>query len=153
MSIIPAGHTRVAIDTAPLIYFLNGDEVRAPLVRPVLAASAAREIDLVVSVVTEAELLIAPLRSGDDRTVSVVSRLLDGPADISVAPVGREIGRLAAHIRSEIGLRLADALIAATAISSGCTALLGNDEKLRRLGDRIEYLHLDDHTAVSCCNS
>jgi len=148
VSIIPAGHVRVAVDTAPLIYFLSGDEVRAPLVRPVLAAAAAHEIELVVSVVTEAELLVAPLRSGDDRAVSIVGRLLDGPAALSVTPVGREIGRLAAHLRAELGLRLADALIAATAIDAGCTALLGNDPRFRPLGDQIEYLHLDDHVAA-----
>jgi predicted nucleic acid-binding protein len=124
VSLIPARHVRIAVDTAPLIYFLNGDNVRASLVRPVLAASAAHEIELVVSVV------------------------LDGPAALSVTPVGREIGRLAAHLRAELGLRLADALIAATAIVTGCTALLGNDTSFRRLGDRIEYLHLDDHIAA-----
>ena len=145
MSIVPTGHVRIAVDTSPLIYFLNGDPDRAPLVRSVLTESAAGDLDLVVSVITEAELLVAPIGHDDDRAVSVVDRLLEGPADISVVPVTRQIGRHAARIRAELGLRLADAIVAASAIESDCSLLIGNDKKLRRLAERISYLHLDDH--------
>ena len=56
---------RVAIDTGPLIYFLSGDTNRAPIVRRLLAAASRGEIQIVVSTITEAELLVAPLRQSD----------------------------------------------------------------------------------------
>jgi hypothetical protein len=39
-------------------------------------------------------------------------------------------------------------VVAATALDSGCTALLSNDGAFARLADRIEYIHLDDHLAA-----
>mgnify|MGYP002638056705 CR=1 FL=1 len=137
---------RVALDTAPLIYFLTGDAKRAPIVREVLLAAARGEIDVVVSAVTEAELLVAPLRRLDPlSSCAPVHDLLNGPPALDVQPVTRQIARRAAELRARWNLRLADALIAATAAETGCTTLLGNDLQFRRLEvEGLAYHHLDD---------
>ncbi len=100
-----------------------------------------------VSAITEAELLVAPLRVGGGADRALHS-LLGGPAGIRVLPATRAIARSAARLRADLGLRLADALVVATAVDSGCTALVSNDTGLRRLDDAIDaltYVHLDDH--------
>lgn len=143
MSEILAGHGRIAIDTAPLIYFVEGDQGRAPIVRELIAEGLRGGVSLVVSAVTEAELLVAPLRRRDSGMATVIGRLLDG-AGVSVAEVTRDIAQRAAAVRAEHRLRLMDALVVATALASRCTALLGNDEVFRRIGGALTYVHLDD---------
>ncbi len=140
------GHALVAIDTAPLIYFLEGDRRRAAPVRETLLAASRGALTLVASVITESELLVGPIEAGDPAALESVGALLDGPANIRVMDVTREIGREGAALRAEHGLSLPDALVAATALVEGCTALLGNDRALRRLSDRLAYVHLDDLT-------
>lgn len=139
-----AGHTRLGIDTAPLVYFLAGDAPWDRAVERLLALAAAGNLRLVVSVVTEAELLVGALKLGA-QGATTVAELLDGPG-IEVVPLSRPMAREAARLRARHGLGLADAVVAATALSSGCTALVGNDRAFRRLGDRLAYLHLDDLT-------
>lgn len=46
--------------------------------------------------------------------------------------------------RAGHGLRMVDAIVAATALEEGCTALVGNDRALRRLEGVLSYVHLDD---------
>ncbi len=137
---------KLALDTAPLIYFLEGVAPWATVVRQVLEAAERGQLELVASVVTEAELLVAPLRlENSGPAVSAVQMLLDGPPPIEIRPLSRAIARRAARIRAAWNLRLADAAIVATASESGCTALLGNDASFRRLEvDGLRYYHLDD---------
>jgi len=98
---------------------------------------------LVVSAVTEAELLVAPFRRKDLAAQSAVSALLNGAAISEVETVSRDVALRAAKIRAELSLRLPDAIVAATALEAGCSALLANDVKFKRLKG-IAYLHLDD---------
>ena len=70
---------RLALDTAPLIYFLEATPARVSVVRDVLHAAAREQLEVVISVVTEAELLVAPLRMEEpDLAVATVQVLLDG---------------------------------------------------------------------------
>ena len=136
------GHDRVAVDTAPLVYFLGGHAPRDALVDDLLARAAAGELEVVASVVTEAELLVGALRAGS-REAALVGQLFDGPA-VRVVPVSRQVARRAAELRAGHGLRMVDAVVAATALEEGCTALVGNDRASRRLVGQISYVHLDD---------
>lgn len=107
-----------------------------------LLARAAIGASVVASIVTEAELLVRALRAGP-REAALVGQLFDGPA-VRVVPVSRQVARRAAEIRAAHGLRMVDAIVAATALEEGCTALLWNDRAPRRLEGHIAYLHLDD---------
>lgn len=139
-----AGHSRIAVDTAPLIYFLLADRHRAPVVRAFVEAAVKGRIEAVVSVVTELEILVAPLRERHPEALAQAERLFGGASPFSLVAVSREVARAAAVARAEHRLSLPDAVVAGTALASGCTALLGNDRAFRRLGDRVEYIHVDD---------
>jgi predicted nucleic acid-binding protein len=107
---------------------------------PLLRRVQRRELSIVASVVTEAELLIRPLRDADDDAVERVQDLLSEEG-ISVAPVDRRTARLAAELRARHNLGLADAIIVATAIVTGCEAVVSNDGQWRRVTETsIVYL-------------
>ncbi len=50
-----------------------------------------------------------------------------------IVPVDAELAMLAARLRAAHGLRLPDAIHAATAICAGCAALLTHDRNFSRL--------------------
>lgn len=135
------GHARVAVDAAPLIYFLGGYAPRDAVAEELLTHAASGRLDLVASVVTEAELLVGALRSGRGDP-AVVSQLFDGPV-LRAAPVSRAVASRAAELRADRHLRMVDAIVAATALEEGCTAIVGNDRDFRRLRE-LTYLHVDD---------
>lgn len=132
---------RVAFDAAPLIYFLTDAGERAQAVHSVLAGSPPGSI--VVSVITEAELLVGALRSpGGERSGAIAALLAS--CDAEIVEVSRGIATEAARLRASLNLGLTDAIVAATALDRGCEALLSNDSAFRRLSDRLVYLHVDD---------
>lgn len=135
----------MALDSAPLIYFLEGRGARGSAVRELLAAARGGACELVVSAITEAELLVGPLRADNPKATDAVRAMLGGSLPVHVVEVTRPIARAAAGLRARFGLRVADALVVASALDADCTALVSNDAALRRVGDLITYIHLDDH--------
>lgn len=138
------GHERILIDTAPLIYLLAADEPRGGYVRSVLEDAMRGRFNLWLSQITVAELLVRPLREGDEGAARAARSLVDDAARFSTVDVDRRVAEEAAGLRAATRLGLPDALVAASAVVAGCTALLGNDAGFHRLGERVAYLHLDD---------
>jgi predicted nucleic acid-binding protein len=104
------------VDTDVCIDHLGG-AVRLP----------GRRSRLSVSVITRAELLAG---ARDARDVAVVRRLL---ASMTEHAVDRQIAEEAGRIRAEVGIRLPDALIAATALVHGVTLHTRNTRDFRRV--------------------
>jgi predicted nucleic acid-binding protein len=101
----------------------------------------------VVSVITEAELLVRPERERDQEAIERIGDMLSEDG-IQVVPVSRQIARQAAAIRAQAGrLRLPDAIIVATALAASCEAIVSNDGDWRRLTD-IPFVCLDDAVAA-----
>jgi len=94
-----------------------------------------------VSVVTETELLVRPEREGNSEAKERIQDLLSEDG-IFVVEMDRQIARRAAALRAEHGLRLADAIIVATGIETGCDALVGNDAVWQRQTD-IPFVYLE----------
>lgn len=138
------GHEHLALDTSALHYFLAGDAARAPTVRAVLDAAAAGRQVITISVLTVAELRIHPLRAESEKALEAVSALVDDPTRLTVADIDRPLADEAARIRARYNLALVDAVIIATALATGCTAVVGNDSRWKRVRDEITYIHLDD---------
>jgi len=98
----------------------------------------------VASVLCETQLLVGALAADRRREATTSEQLFDGSL-LKAVPVSRAIGRSAARLRAQLGLKLVDAVVAATAVSEGCTALVANDSDFRRL-ETLAYIHLDDFT-------
>ena len=98
--------------------------------------------EAIVSVVTELEMLVLPMRSDDKDELERISALL-GAETIHVIDMHRDIARRGARVRAATGLDLADAAIIATALSTGCDAIVGNDERCAQRVREVPYILLD----------
>lgn len=123
----------IAVDSAPVIYFLDDDRRYAPRYAPLFEAAARGECLVVVSTVTLAEVVTGPLRAGNEVLAARYQRAIQSSANWRVVPLSAEIALLAARIRASRGLRLPDAIQVATAISEGCAALVTHDVDLRKV--------------------
>lgn len=99
--------------------------------------------EAIVSVVTELEMLVLPMRHDDSYELDRISALLGAPT-IHVVDMHRDIARRGAEVRAASGLDLADAAIVATALHTGCDAIVGNDERCARRVRELPYILLDD---------
>lgn len=122
--------SRIAVDSAPLIYFLEDHRTLAARFVPLFEAEAAGIIEIVVSAIAVAEVLAGPLKTGNEALASRYRRAMEA---WQIVAVDAELATMAARLRAAYGLRLADAIHAATAISSGCVALVTHDRDFTRL--------------------
>ena len=99
---------------------------------------------MVVSVVSEAELLVRPHRQGDRDATEKIEDFLSEDG-IHVIEVSRSIARRAAGLRPVNSISMADALIMATAIDAGCDLVVGNDKRWSAVPG-LPFVRLDDVT-------
>jgi predicted nucleic acid-binding protein len=124
---------RVALDTNGLLYFLIGDPVRGPLMREVLTLAVEGAIQAVIPAIVKLELMVGALRSDDARELHKVMELVDGFANVVSAGIDADTIAIGAEVRARSNLKAPDALVVATAITSGCSVILGNDRAMRRI--------------------
>jgi predicted nucleic acid-binding protein len=98
---------------------------------------------MIVSAITEAELLVRPEREDNESARERIADLLSEHG-IYVMGVDRRIARRSAAIRGHSALKLPDAIIVATALETGCQAIVGNDGRWAKIGIDIPYIRLDD---------
>ncbi len=95
-----------------------------------------------VSVVTELELLVQPIREEKWWEIEQIRVVLEAP-QVHVVEMDSRIARIAAEIRAHRRLALADAIIVATALHTGCDAIVGNDERCAQRVRELPYIFLD----------
>jgi predicted nucleic acid-binding protein len=104
------------------------------------------EAEMIVSAITEAELLVRPNRDGNAEAIEKIEDFLSEDG-IYVVDVTRPIARRAATLRPVNGISIADAVIMATAVETGCDLLLGNDKRWSDIA-MVPFLRLDDAVQV-----
>lgn len=122
----------VFLDTAPLIYLIEGAPALRSSVRDRLAEWIEEGVRLRTSVLTLTELLIPASRVRDHQRVfqykSALHELLDGP----LHAIDETQAEKAAEIRARYSFSTPDALQLAAALSMGCERFFTNDRALRR---------------------
>ena len=131
---------RVLVDSAPIIYYLEGHSVFGPRYADLFARAESGDHQLVISTVTLAEVLTGPLREGDERLADDYRQALTRPPTWLVADLTVAVANRAARIRSQTRLRLPDAAILATALEMSCIALVSHDRDLRALDQSTERI-------------
>lgn len=121
--------------------------------------AARGAVSLEVSGITYLELLVKCFESGEARDLQVVLSLLKQQAGVQLHAVTETVLMAAAQIRAVTRLKAPDALVAATAMLNGSTALVSNDAAFKRIPEmgmlRLplpgfrpipmpQYIHLDD---------
>ena len=114
---------RLFVDTNILLYFLKGHPEVIDLIS---------DKELVVSVITEIELLSFPLLTAENK--QQIKNLLN---DCTILDLNQEIKELTIEFRKKYKIKLPDSLIAASAYSSKAP-LLTSDKEFRK----IEELNL-----------
>jgi len=121
----------VALDTAPLIYFVEATPLFTERVRPFFEALEQAEFKVLTSTLTITEALVKPVRHGQLDKIAVFKEVLE--RHIDVVPATTQIAELAARLRAAHNLQTPDAIQIATALEQKADFLLTNDAKLSRL--------------------
>jgi predicted nucleic acid-binding protein len=124
---------RVAVDSAPIIHFLEEHPRFAPRFAPLFEAAARGDCSIVVSTVTLAEVVAGPIGAGNEVLAAQYHRALKESPNWRLVALSDEIAFLAARIRVTRGLRLPDAIQVATAVTEGCVALVTQDVDFRKV--------------------
>jgi predicted nucleic acid-binding protein len=118
------------IDSAPIIYVLEDHPRFGPRFAPLFAAHAAGRLRFAVTTITVAEVLVGPLRAGDDALAQRYCAILQSWQPIAL---DLEIAASAARLRASLRLGLADAVQAASALAINAAALVTHDRDFSRL--------------------
>ena len=110
------------VDTSIVIGALNRDDALHQAASRALLAERDRHA-LAISVLTYAEILVGPLRTGRG-AVEVVERF---SAQVRIVDLTPDIARLAAELRVARGLKLPDAVIVATGLRLGADVIVTAD--------------------------
>jgi predicted nucleic acid-binding protein len=131
------------IDTAPLIYYVEVNPNYIAKMDIIVDAIESKAFTAYSAVLTLTEVLVHPLRKGNDRLKQQYHNILVENADIQLLPLTARIAESAADLCARYNLRTPDALHVAAAIDKGCDAFLTNDVRLNRIKE-IAVLVLDE---------
>ncbi len=118
------------IDSAPIIYLLEGNPQFAPRFRPLFEAHAAGRLRFAVTTITVAEVLTGPLQAGNHSLARRYRLLLESWQPIAL---DLSIAERAAGLRASYGLKLADAVQTATALEIQADGLVTHDRDFSRI--------------------
>jgi predicted nucleic acid-binding protein len=123
-------HALLLVDSAPIIYVLEGHPKLARRFRPLFEAHAEGRFAFAVTTITIAEVLTGPLRAGNEALARRYRAIFESwrLVDLNVG-----IAESAARLRATLGLRLADAVQAASALAIDAAALVTHDRDFSRV--------------------
>ena len=119
----------VVVDSAPLIYFLDGHPQFSSLFDGLFEAYDAGQLRIAISTIAIAEVLAGPFKNGQDVLAKRYEKALSA---FDVIPVTQDIAVSASRLRISCALKLMDALQAATALEIGAQALVTHDRDFSR---------------------
>jgi predicted nucleic acid-binding protein len=131
---IPVG-ALIAIDTAPLIYWLEDHARWGEAYAGLFEGIAADRWQGLLSTVSLAEILTGPLQQQREELVERYIAVLTDPASFQMASLSPAIAIGAARLRARYALRLPDAVQLSTALQRGAMALVTHDRDFAGCGD------------------
>jgi len=118
------------VDSAPVIYVLEGHPKLGPRFEPLFQAHAAGRLRFALTTVTIAEVLTGPLRAGDEALARRYRAILESWRPVAL---DTDIAEGAARLRAALRLTLADAVQAASALAINAAALVTHDRDFSRV--------------------
>lgn len=135
--------TKLFLDTAPVIYFVEENERYLPLVEIVFDLLDNGLLIAVTSPVTLAECLVIPYRMGKSELRQSFVDLITSGSNTEFAALDQKVAEKAAELRAKYNLTLTDAFQVAAALTQGCDAFLTNDVTLKRVTE-LDMIVLDE---------
>jgi predicted nucleic acid-binding protein len=96
-----------------------------------IAGIDGASVEAVTSELTLAECLIKPFADKNADAIEAYLLFLNGRRNLPVVPINRNILTVAARLRTELGVKLPDAIHIATADAAKCGVFLTNDRGIR----------------------
>jgi predicted nucleic acid-binding protein len=118
------------LDSPPIIYVLEAHPELAPRFTTLFQAHAAGRVRFAVTTLGIAEVLAGPLRARDDALARRYRAVFES---WQIVPLDLDIAETAARLRASFGLKLADAVQAASALAINAAALVTHDRDFARL--------------------
>jgi predicted nucleic acid-binding protein len=137
------GVTRLFLDTAPVIYFVERNPTYTTRVDQIFDRIDAGTLPAVASPITLAECLVMPIRQGLIQAQQDFTDVVVSGANVTFVVLADATARSAAELRARYNLGLADAFQVAAGLAAGCDGLLTNDATLRRVQE-LRIIVLDD---------
>lgn len=135
--------SKMYIDTAPIIYFLENHPVYALKVQNIFLNNLVAGCGFATSVVTNIEYLPKPLQ--ENKTDLIVAyNSLKKLLNIEYISADEKLSMIAVNLRTKYpSLKSLDSIHLATAIYSGCDVFFTNDKQLKQVKE-IQILYLED---------
>ncbi len=135
--------SKLAFDTAPIIYFVEANPTYDTLVTAIFQRVESGEITGVTSVISLCEVLVHPIRNQNLDLKQRYRDILQNSPNFSTRLINSMVAERAAELRAKYNLRTPDVLQIATALEIGCEAFLCNDKNLKRVTE-LRILILDE---------
>ena len=139
----------VFMDTSTCIAYHSTAEQVHPVARHLFEriAEPGDPLSGYLSVISAAELLIRPIRAGGPELTFMHAFLRSFP-NLHILPVDLEVALETANIRALTRLPVPDAILVASALLSGCEAIISNDRswhaRLRELFPQFRWVYLGE---------
>ncbi len=124
---------KIYLDANIFIYTLEAAEPWVGTLGNVFNGLNDNEFLAVTSQLTLSECLVLPFKQNNFDLIKVYREALSPRDNLSISAVDKKVLITAAHIRAKFGLKLPDAIHAATALTQKCTGLLTNDPGFKRV--------------------
>lgn len=122
---------KVFLDTNLWIYLVEDPGPRGIRAWQIVSALASRGDSLIVSTLTLGELLVKPIRMGDQALADRYRSNFRGPG-VKLLPFDDASGEIFARVQQDKSIKPPDAIQLATAANEGCDLFITNDERLSR---------------------
>jgi len=135
---------KICIDTAPVIYFIEQHTKYQNMIRPVFEEIASGNIEAITSTITLLEVLVHPLRTGDEALAGKYRDILLSSKGLTTFEISHEVSEMASKLRAKYSIRTPDAIQIAVGNLNHATKFLTNDPDLKKVSD-IKILILNDY--------
>ncbi len=127
----------VFLDTAPLIYFIEGHSAYAPILARLFNFNDKAGFSFIASTITLLEVLVKPLREGKTAIADQYRYILNNAPGIEILDMNTAIAETAARLRATYNLKTPDAIQLATALEAKADYFLTNDIKLKAVSEVV----------------
>jgi predicted nucleic acid-binding protein len=131
------------IDTAPLIYFIEGHSSYHDKLLEVFKANDNGDIIFQTSTLTLLEVLVQPIRLNKPELANQYELNLTTSQNIKILDIDIAVSKRTATLWANYNLKTPDAIQMATGIENNADFFFTNDKDLKRVNE-IQVLTLDD---------
>ena len=138
---------RVVLDTNVLLKVYNRESGYEGVVE-ILDQVESGKATATISTVTIAEVAVGYHTSGDEAGLKNFILRLRSTGEYAIVDVDTELAELAGKIRAKTGMRLPDAIIAASGVISGASHVITEDKQFIKVSAFIASLSPDEFLKV-----